>query len=79
MTKKKKYVPVSLGELRRLARLLGASRVHVLHARQEAIFYFVNPECNPPALEDQTELHLEFQSEALLFLAVFPIGNPLRL
>jgi hypothetical protein len=74
MTKKKQVYPANLDELRRLARLLGASRVHVLNARQEAIFYFVNPDPDPDGLEDQLELHLEFQSEALLFLAVFPIA-----
>jgi hypothetical protein len=73
MTQNKKYVPGRLDELRRLARLLGAARVHVLRARREAIFYFVNPETDPNGFEDQTELHYEFQSEGMLFLAVFPV------
>jgi hypothetical protein len=68
------HLKQNLAEMKRIARLMGAVRVHSLTARQEAVFYFVNPDADGPGFPlDSDQLHFEFPEEALLFLAVFPV------
>jgi hypothetical protein len=64
----------SISEIKRLARLMGASRVNLLHARQDSIFYFVNPDGDGPDYPlDADEMHYEFPGEAVLLVAIFPV------
>lgn len=64
----------NLTEIKRIARLMGAVRVHSLRARPDSIFYFVNPEGEDPAFPlDADEFHYEFRGDAVLFIAIFPI------
>lgn len=68
------YLQQNLAEIKKLARLIGAARVHTLNARPDSVLYFVNPSAEDPAGPlDSDELHLEFPDPAVLFLAVFPI------
>jgi hypothetical protein len=64
----------NLSEIKRIARLMGAVRVHSLRARPDSIFYFVNPDGDSPAFHlDAEEFHYEFRGDAVLFIAIFPI------
>jgi hypothetical protein len=64
----------NLAEIKRLARLMGAVRVHSLRARPDSIFYFVNPDGDSPTSPaDAEEFHYEFTGDAVLLIAIFPI------
>jgi len=68
------HLKQNLAEIKRLARLMGAVRVHSLRARPDSIFYFVNPDGDNPGFPlDAEEFHYEFPGEAVLLIAIFPI------